>query len=225
MFDTIVSNPHRLGSEIGMTECEQARFVNSLGRPFPHLFIVERELRHVGHVRLAFQPFLHARANLLPRHRRIDETAEICSTGPKQTRRAEVRRLGILPVGFSHGRSAPERHGAGDAEIEKQFSKERLIVDVRVEQSRDDEFSGEVHNGGAGGNCGRPSAEGGDLVCFDHNHGVRNSPSRHDVDGRCTPQHHAIDGKRLLRKNDAAEYGAKQRRKSENVSGFIHSFL
>src|SRR2546422_890475 len=163
---------------------------------------------------------MHARPDLLSCHVRIDERTESRSAGSKQSRRAETRRLGVLPVRFSHGGSAPERHGAGHAEVEKQLSKEGLIVDVRIEQSWDDEFSRQVENGNTGRNRRRSSSEGGDLVSFDHDHGVGNSGSRHDIDGRCTRQRHAIHGGWLLRKNKTGRYRHEQGGAEEKGVGF-----
>ena len=61
VLDPVVPGLDRFGSQIGVTEREQAGFVNRLRRPLPHLLIAGRELRHARHVRLALQPFPHAR--------------------------------------------------------------------------------------------------------------------------------------------------------------------
>ena len=109
--------------------------------------------------------------------------------------------------------SCSERHDAGDAEIEIQLSEERLIVNVRIEETRNDEFSRQVHTGGAGRNRRRASAEGRDLVPFNHDDRVWHRGSGDDVDDRSSGKGRAIRSGDLLRENNSAECRGGQHRK------------
>ena len=103
--------------------------------------------------------------------------------------------MGVLPIRFPDSGSSPEGHGAGDAEVEEQFAEDRLIVHVRIEKTRNDELSGQVHPGGAVRNRGRAPAEGRDPVPFNHDHAVWNGGSRDNVDDCRTRENRAASGR------------------------------
>ena len=149
VLDAVVSGADGFGRQVGVTECKQARLRESPRPPTSHICLFVGE--NCGMMAMSGSPFSHSCTPARTWSRVIDglmTCAEVRSAGAEQPRRPEAPATG--------NPSSTPRPTAGrppsaialvTPKLRIQLAEERLIVDVRIEQTRNDEFARQVHAG------------------------------------------------------------------------------